>query len=144
MRNELNDPYGGVAARGYGDHVGSEAGPAADGGHLGPCVAVGARFSLAGRLLFPWQFGAIGFVSSFSVGEAWDRTPEGLRDNHGKGRCGARSELAAAIFVSDRCNRGSRAGPGLERRKAADLKIEICATSNVIHQVKDRGTYYQL
>ena len=44
------------------------AGPAADGGHLGPCMAIGARFPLAGKLLFAWEFGEIEFVSSFSVG----------------------------------------------------------------------------
>ena len=35
-----------------------------------------------------------------SVGEAWDRKVKSARENNGKGDCGARSELAAPIFVS--------------------------------------------
>ena len=44
---------------------------------MGPCMAVGARFPLAGKLLFAWEFGEIGLVSSFLVEDVREESRRG-------------------------------------------------------------------
>ena len=81
-----------------------------------------------GKLLLAWEFGEIGFVSTFLVGGAWERKLKGLSENHGK-TCGPRSELPLTFTYHGCPGDEFTIDAEMSGWKARHRTLQACATS---------------